>query len=152
VLKTLEKRNILIRLSIWVILPLAIFLPSFLDNASLANSVGTTRSALFLILIPGVFIGIVVFQIRQLFNAIIIGSAVLISLIIPVHALLSKFGISWVLTVGLSIVSFYFLLRSRKYLFSKESSQKIESSATLSSPVRSNGLPRVTTTFDHNYF
>ena len=125
-LKTLEKRNTLIRLSIWVILPLAIFLPSFLDNASLANSIGTTRSALFLILIPGVFIGIVVFQIRQLFNAIIFGSAVLISLIIPIHAFLSKFGISWVLTVGLSFVSFYFLLRSKKYLFSKELSQKIE--------------------------
>ncbi len=125
-LKTLEKRNILIRLSIWVILPLAIFLPSFLDNASLANSIGTTRSALFLILIPGAFIGIVVFQIRELFSAIIIGSAVLISLVIPIHALLSKFGISWVLTVGLSIISFYFLLRSKKYLFSKELSQKIE--------------------------
>lgn len=125
-LKTLEKRNILIRLSIWVILPLAIFLPSFLDNASLANSIGTTRSALFLILIPGAFIGIVLFQIRELFSAIIIGSAVLISLVIPIHALLSKFGISWVLTVGLSIVSFYFLLRSKKYLFSKELSQKIE--------------------------
>jgi hypothetical protein len=126
VLKTLEKRNILIRLSIWVILPLAIFLPSFLDNASLANSVGTTRSALFLILIPGVFIGIVVFQIRELFSAIIIGSAVLISLVIPIHALFSKFGISWVLTVGLSFVSFYFLLRPKKYLFTKELSQKIE--------------------------
>jgi hypothetical protein len=126
VLKTLEKRNILIRLSIWVILALAIFLPSFLDNASLASSVGATRSALFLILIPGVFIGLVVFQIRELFSAIIIGSTVLISLVIPIHALLSKFGISWVLTVGLSIVSFYFLLRSKKYLFSKELSQKIE--------------------------
>ena len=125
-LKTLEKRNILIRLSIWVILALAIFLPSFLDNASLANSIGTTRSALFLILIPGAFIGLVIFQIRELFSAIIIGSAVLISLVIPIHALLSKFGISWVLTVGLSIVSFYFLLRSKKYLFSKELSQKIE--------------------------
>jgi hypothetical protein len=126
VLKTLEKRNILIRLSIWVILSLAIFLPSFLDNASLANSIGTTRSALFLILIPGAFIGIVVFQIRELFSAIIIGSAVLISLIIPIHAFFSKLGISWVLTVGLSIVSFYFLLSAKKYLFTKELSQKIE--------------------------
>jgi hypothetical protein len=126
VLKTLEKRNILIRLSIWVILPLAIFLPSFLDNASLANSIGTTRSALFLILIPGAFIGIVAFQIRELFSAIIIGSAVLISVVIPIHAFFSKFGISWVLTIGLSFVSFYFLLRSKKYLFNKELSQKIE--------------------------
>ncbi len=124
--KTLEKRNFLIRLSIWVVLPLAIFLPSFLDNASLANSVGTTRSALFLILIPGVFIGLVVFQIRELFSAIIIGSAVLISLIIPIHALFSKFGISWILTLGLSIVSFYFFLRAKKYLLTKELSQKIE--------------------------
>ena len=125
-LKTLEKRNILIRLSIWVILSLAIFLPSFLDNASLANSVGTTRSALFLILIPGTFIGLFVFQIRELFSAIIIGSAVLISVIIPIHALFSKFGISWVLTAGLSIISFYFLLRAKKYLLTKELSQKIE--------------------------
>ncbi len=106
-------------------LSLAIFLPSFLDNASLANSVGTTRSALFLILIPGAFIGLVVFQIRELFSAIIIGSAVLISVIIPIHAYFSKLGISWVLTAGLSIVSFYFLLRAKKYLFTKELSQKI---------------------------
>jgi hypothetical protein len=126
VLKTLEKRNILIRLSIWIILSLAIFLPSFLDNATLANSVGTTRSALFLILIPGAFIGLVVFQIRELLSAIIIGSAVLISVIIPIHALFSKLGISWVLTAGLSIISFYFLLRAKKYLFTKELSQKIE--------------------------
>jgi hypothetical protein len=126
VLKTLEKSNILIRLSIWVILSLAIFLPSFLDNASLANSVGTTRSALFLILIPGAFIGLVVFQIRELFSAIVIGSSVLISVIIPLHAFFSKFGISWVLTAGLSIISFYFLLRAKKYLFTKELSKKIE--------------------------
>jgi hypothetical protein len=126
VLKPLEKRNILIRLSIWVILSLALFLPSYLDNASLANSFGTTRSGLFLILIPGAFIGLVVFQIRELFSAIIIGSAVLVSLIIPIHAFFSKFGISWILTAGLSIISFYFLLRSKKYLFSKELSQKIE--------------------------
>jgi hypothetical protein len=126
VLKTLEKSNILTRLSIWIILSLAIFLPSFLDNASLANSVGTTRSALFLILIPGAFIGLVVFQIRELFSAIIIGSAVLLSLIIPLHALFSKLGISWVLTAGLSIISFYFLFRAKKYLFTKELSQKIE--------------------------
>ncbi len=125
-LKTLEKSNILTRLSIWIILSLAIFLPSFLDNASLANSVGTTRSALFLILIPGAFIGLVVFQIRELFSAIIIGSAVLLSLIIPLHALFSKLGISWVLTAGLSIISFYFLFRAKKYLFTKELSQKIE--------------------------
>jgi hypothetical protein len=126
VLKTLEKRIILIRLSIWIILSLAIFLPSFLDNASLANSVGTTRSALFLILIPGAFIGIVVFRIRELFTAIIFGSAVLISVIIPLHALFSKLGISWILTGGLSIVSFYFLIRAKKYLFTKELSKKIE--------------------------
>jgi hypothetical protein len=126
VLKPHEKRNLLIRLSIWILLALAIFLPSFLDNASLASSVGTTRSALFLILIPGTFIGLVVFQIRELFSAIIIGSAVLISVVIPIHALFSKLDISWVLTAGLSIISFYFLLRAKKYLFIKELSRKIE--------------------------
>ena len=125
-LKTLENRNILIRLSIWLILALAIFLPSFLDNASLANSIGTTRSVLFLILIPGAFIGLAVFRIREIFSAIVIGSAVLISLIIPTHALFSKLGFYWVLTAGLSIVSFYFLIRSKKYLFTKELANKIE--------------------------
>jgi hypothetical protein len=126
VLKPLQKRNILIRLSLWIFLSLAIFLPSFLDNATLANSVGTTRSALFLILIPGAFIGLAVFQIREHFSAIIFGSAVLISLIIPIHAFFSKLGISWILTAGLSIISFYFLLRAKKYLFTKELSHKIE--------------------------
>ena len=125
-LKTLEKRNILIRLSIWLILALAIFLPSFLDNATLANSIGTTRSVLYLILIPGAFIGLALFQIRELFSAIVIGSAVLISLIIPTHALFSKLGFSWVLTAGLSIISFYFLICSKKYLFTKELTNKIE--------------------------
>ena len=125
-LKTLEKRNILIRLSILVIVSIAIFLLSFLDNASIANSLGTTGSALFLILIPGAFIGIVVFQIRELFSAIIIGSAVLLSLIIPIHSFLAKLEISWILTAALSIISFYFLLRAKKYLFTKELSQKIE--------------------------
>ena len=125
-LKTLENRNIVIRLSIWVLLPLAIFLPSFLDNASLANSVGTTRSVLFLIIIPGAFIGLAVFQMRELVSAVIVGSAVLISLIIPFHAFFSKLGVSWVLTAGLSIVSFYFLLRAKKYLLNEELSQKIE--------------------------
>jgi hypothetical protein len=126
VLKPLENRNIVIRLSIWVLLPLAIFLPSFLDNASLANSVGTTRSVLFLIIIPGAFIGLAVFQMRELVSAVIVGSAVLISLIIPFHAFFSKLGVSWVLTAGLSIVSFYFLLRAKKYLLNEELSQKIE--------------------------
>jgi hypothetical protein len=126
VLKTLENRNIVIRLSIWVLLPLAIFLPSFLDNASLANSVGTTSSVLFLVLIPGAFIGLAVFQMRELVSAVIVGSAVLISLIIPLHAFFSKLGISWVLSAGLSIISLYFLLRAKKYLFNKELSQKIE--------------------------
>jgi hypothetical protein len=51
---------------------------------------------------------------------------VLISTIIPLHAFFSKFGISWVLTAGLSIVSFYFLLRAKKYLFTKALGQKIE--------------------------
>jgi hypothetical protein len=77
-------------------------------------------------LIPGAFIGLVVFQIRELFSAIVIGSSVLISVIIPLHAFFSKFGISWVLTAGLSIISFYFLLRAKKYLFTKELSKKIE--------------------------
>jgi hypothetical protein len=51
---------------------------------------------------------------------------VLISAIIPLHALFSKLGISWVLTAGLSIVSFYLLLRSKKYLLTEELIQKIE--------------------------
>ena len=110
-LKTLKNRNIVIRLSIWLVLSLALFLTPFLDNGSFGDSVGAARAVLFLILIPGAFIGLKIFKIGELVSAIIIGSAVLISFIIPLHALLSKFGIAWVLTIGLSVFSFYLLLR-----------------------------------------
>jgi hypothetical protein len=71
-------------------------------------------------LIPGAFIGLKIFKIHELVSSIIIGSAVLISFIIPLHALLSKFGIAWILTIGLSVFSFYLLLRFNKYLYIEE--------------------------------
>jgi hypothetical protein len=126
VLKTLKNRNIVIRLSIWLALSSALFLTPFLDNGSLGDSLGAARVVLFLILIPGAFIGLNIFKIRELSNSIIIGSAVLISLIIPLHALLSKFGVAWVLTIGLTLFSFYLLLRFNKYLFPKELKNKVE--------------------------
>jgi hypothetical protein len=126
VLKTLKNRNIVIRLSIWLVLSLALFLTPFLDNGSFGDSLGAARAVLFLILIPGAFIGLNIFKIRELTSSIIIGSAVIISLIIPLHALLSLFNISWVLTIGLSLFSFYLLLRFNKYLFLKELKNKVE--------------------------
>ena len=125
-LKTLKNRNIVIRLSIWLVLSSALFLTPFLDNGSFGDSLGAARAVLFLILIPGAFIGLNIFKIRELTSSIIIGSAVLISLIIPLHALLSKFGIAWVLTIGLTLFSFYLLLRFNKYLFPKELKNKVE--------------------------
>ncbi len=124
-LKTLEKRNILIRLSIWVILSLSLFLTPFLDNGSLGDSIGAARAVLFLILIPGAFIGLKILKIRELPSSMIIGSAILISFIIPIHAFLSKFGIALILTIGLSIFSFYLLLRFNKYLYIDELKNKI---------------------------
>jgi hypothetical protein len=91
-----------------------------LDNGSVGDSIGAARVVLFLILIPGAFIGLRIFKIRELASSIIIGSAVLISFIIPLHALLSKFGIAWILIVGLSIFSFYLILRFNKYLYIEE--------------------------------
>jgi hypothetical protein len=126
VLKTLKNRKIVIRLSIWLVLSSALFLTPFLDNGSLGDSLGAARVVLFLILIPGAFIGLNIFKIRELSNSIIIGSAVLISMIIPLHALLSIFGISWVITIGLTLFSFYLLLRFNKYLFPKELKNKVE--------------------------
>jgi hypothetical protein len=125
VLKTLEKRNTLIRLSIWIVFSLSLFLTPFLDNGSFGDSIGAARVVLFLILIPGAFIGLKIFKIRELVSSIIIGSAVLISLIIPLHALLSKFGIAWVLTIGLTVFSFYLLLRFNKYLYVEELKNKV---------------------------
>ena len=125
-LKTLKNRNIVIRLSIWLVLSSALFLTPFLDNGSFGDSLGAARAVLFLILIPGAFIGLNIFKIRELTSSIIIGSAVIISLIIPLHALLSLFNISWVLTIGLSLFSFYLLLRFNKYLFLKELKNKVE--------------------------
>jgi hypothetical protein len=125
VLKTLKNRYFVIRLSIWLVLSLSLFLTPFLDNGSLGNSIGAARSVLFLILIPGAFIGLRILKIRELPSSIIIGSAILISFIIPIHALLSKFGIAWLLTIGLSIFSFYLLLRFNKYLYIEELKNKV---------------------------
>jgi len=126
VLKTLRNRNTVIRLSIWLVLSLSLFLTPFLDNGSFGDSLGAARAVLFLILVPGAFIGLNIFKIRELTSSIIIGSAVIISLIIPIHALLSLFSISWVLTIGLSLFSFYLLLRFNKYFFLNELKNKIE--------------------------
>jgi hypothetical protein len=125
VLKTLKNGHIVIRLSIWVVFSFSLFLTPFLDNGSFGDSVGATRAVLFLILIPGAFIGLKIFKIGELVSAIIIGSAVLISFIIPLHALLSKFGIAWILTIWLSVFSFFLLLRFNKYLYIEELRNKV---------------------------
>ena len=124
-LKTLKNSNIVVRLSIWIVFSLTLFLTPFLDNGSLNDSIGAARAVLFLILIPGAFIGLKIFKILEFVSSIIIGSAVLISFIIPLHALLSKFGIAWVLAIGLSIFSFYLLLRFNKYLYIDELKNKV---------------------------
>jgi hypothetical protein len=125
VLKTLKNRYFVIRSSIWLVLSLSLFLTPFLDNGSLGNSIGAARSVLFLILIPGAFIGLRILKIHELPSSIIIGSAILISFIIPFHALLSKFGIAWLLAIGLSIFSFYLLLRFNKNLYIEELKNKV---------------------------
>jgi hypothetical protein len=66
-----------------------------------------------------------IFKTRELVSAILIGSAVLISFVIPLHALLSKFGIAWILTIGLSVFSFYLLLRFNKYLYIEDLKNKV---------------------------
>jgi hypothetical protein len=125
VLKTLKNRSFVVRLSIWLVLSISLFLTPFLDNGSFGDSLGAARAVVFLILVPGVFIGMKIFKISELVSAIIIGSAVLISFIIPLHALLSKFGSTWVLTVGLTVFSFYLLLRFNKYLYIEELKNKV---------------------------
>ena len=125
-LKTLKNRYFVIRLSIWLVLSLSLFLIPYLDNASFGESVKATGSVLLLILIPGAFIGLNIFKIRELTSSIVIGAAALISLVIPLHALLSKFGVSWILTIGLLLFSFYILLRFNKYLLLNDLKNKVE--------------------------
>jgi hypothetical protein len=79
----------------------------------------------FLILIPGAFVGLMIFKFRDLTSSIIIGSAILISFIIPSHALLAKLGFAWVLTIGLAVFSLYSLFRFRKYLQIDELKNKV---------------------------
>lgn len=124
-LKTLKNSNIVVRLSIWIVFTLALFLTPFLDNGSFGDSAGAAGAILFLILIPGAFIGLKIFKISELLSAVIIGSAVLISFIIPLHALSSKFGLAWVLSIGLTVFSFYLLLRFNKYLYIEELKNKV---------------------------
>ena len=125
-LKTLKNRNIVIRLSIWLVLSSALFLTPFLDNGSFRDSIGAASVVLLLILIPGTFIGLNIFKIQEITSSMIIGSAVLISLIIPLHAFLSVFGFSLILTIGLALSSFYFLIRFNKHLFLNELRSKVE--------------------------
>jgi hypothetical protein len=125
VLKTPKNSHISLRLSIWIVFSLSLFLTPFLDNGSLGDSIGATRSVLFLILIPGAFVGLKILKIRELVSSIIIGSGIIISFIIPIHALLSKFGIAWILTIGLSVFSFYVLLRFNKYLYIEELKDRV---------------------------
>lgn len=115
-LKTTEIRSVYIRLSIWLVLFLGILLPSFFDNASLVNSLGSTLSVLFLIVIPGTFFSLIFLKSNHEFTSIILGSTILISIIVPLHAYFSKFGVSWILTGILSIILVYFILTFNKYL------------------------------------
>ena len=124
-LKTLKNRNFVIRLSIWLVLSISLFLTAFLDNGSFVDSVVSASTVVFLILIPGAFVGLIIFKIRELTSAMIIGSAILISFIIPMHALLSKLGIAWMLTIGLAVFPLYSLYRFRKYLQIDELKTKV---------------------------
>ncbi len=124
-LKTPKNSQISLRLSIWIVFSLSLFLTPFLDNGSLGDSIGSTRSVLFLILIPGAFVGLKILKISELVSSIIIGSAILVSFIIPIHALLSKFGVAWIFTIGLSVFSFYLLLRFNKYLYIEELKDRV---------------------------
>jgi hypothetical protein len=125
VLKTLKNRNIVIRLSVWLVLSSALFFTPFLDNGSLRDSIVSTSSVLFLILMPGALVGLTILKIRDLASSIIIGSAVLISFIIPIHALFSKLGIAWILTIGLAVFSLYSLLHLKKYFRIDELKTKV---------------------------
>jgi hypothetical protein len=125
VLKTLKNRNIVIRLSIWLVLSLSLFLTPFLDNGAFGDSISAAGVVLFLILIPGTIIGLIILKLRDLTSALIIGSVVLISFVIPLHALFSKLGFSWVLVMGLIIFSFYLLLQFNKYISINELKTKV---------------------------
>jgi len=125
VLKTLKNRNIVIRLSIWLVLSISLFLTAFLDNGAFGDSVISASTVVFLFLIPGAFVGLAIFKFRDLISSVIIGSAILISFIIPSHALFSKLGIAWVLTIGLAVFSLYSLFRFRKNLQINELKTKV---------------------------
>ena len=117
---TTEIRSIYIRLSTWLVLCLGILLPSFFDNASLVSSLGSTLSVLSLIVIPGTFLSLIIFKSKNEFASIILGSTILISIIIPLHAYFSKFGVSWILTGFLSVILVFFILTFNKYLYVNE--------------------------------
>jgi len=120
VLKTLKNSHIFVRLSIWGVITSSLFLTSFLDNGSFSDSFSATLVVLFLILIPGALIGLRFFKSRDLVSATIIGSSILLSFVIPAHALLSKFTTAWILAIGLAIFSFYILLRFNEYFLISE--------------------------------
>ena len=115
-LKKIEINRKVIAISIWLSISSAVFLSSALDHSTLMNSIGTTSSILFLILIPGSVLGITILKFKEFYTALVFGSSILIAVIIPIHALFSTFNFSWILILMLLLIDLYLLFNYRRII------------------------------------
>jgi hypothetical protein len=106
----------MILIGIWSFSSLLVFFPGFIENGKLSDVLGTTITVMVLILIPGSLLGISVLKIKELLKASFIGSAVLLSAIIPLNAYLAKFQVAWILVLLILILSVYLLNKENRFL------------------------------------
>jgi len=104
---------------LWLTSSVFIFIPGFLDKGEFSDVLGTTVTVLVFILIPGSLLATSILNIREPVKALVVGTSFLITVIIPLNALLSIFQLGWVLLILLLSISVYSLYKERQFLLKK---------------------------------
>jgi hypothetical protein len=95
------------------------FFPGFIDNGKLSDVLGTAATVLVFILIPGSFLGYLILRIKEPITALVIGAALLIAVIIPLHAFLAIYQLGWILLIFLFLFSIYSFYKEWDFLKQK---------------------------------
>lgn len=119
-LKTLKNSNNLVILSfLWPLFSVLIFVPGYLDDGQIQDILGTTFTVLVFILIPGTLFALSVLKIVEPLKALIIGSAFLSAVIIPLNAFLAIFDLVWILLIVITVLNLFLFIYSKNILFNR---------------------------------
>jgi hypothetical protein len=96
---------------IFTLLSLAI---SIFDNAEIKDVLGATLTAIFLILLPGYLLTEYIFKFNAPIKSLLVGSSLILSVIIPIHAALSKISSSFMLVILILLIDFILIIKMTK--------------------------------------